>query len=88
MVEQLTRQHSEPDNVQPAPPINAHLPEQMVNTFRRFLPEQATDTLKYISENGASFLAKLFIPARIASENSGIPHLLIIAQAALESGWG
>ncbi|WP_182853023.1 glucosaminidase domain-containing protein [Arsenophonus endosymbiont of Aleurodicus floccissimus] len=30
----------------------------------------------------------MFIPARIASENSGIPHLLIIAQAALESGWG
>ncbi|MDR5615810.1 flagellar assembly peptidoglycan hydrolase FlgJ [Arsenophonus sp.] len=88
MVEQLTRQHSEPQDVQSAPPLNHHLPEQIVSTFRRFLPEEAAGALKYLSENSADFLAKLFIPARIASENSGIPHLLIIAQAALESGWG
>ena len=27
-------------------------------------------------------------PARLASEVSGVPHHLILAQAALESGWG
>ncbi|HGJ5873012.1 flagellar assembly peptidoglycan hydrolase FlgJ [Arsenophonus apicola] len=88
MVEQLSRHHNEPDDIKPAPLLNTDLPRQFVSTFRRFVPEEAAGALKYISENGTSFLAKLFIPARIASENSGIPHLLIVAQAALESGWG
>ncbi|MCS2147857.1 flagellar assembly peptidoglycan hydrolase FlgJ [Scandinavium manionii] len=34
------------------------------------------------------FLAQLSLPAKLASEQSGIPHHLILAQAALESGWG
>lgn len=34
------------------------------------------------------FLMKLAQPARMLSEQSGIPHRLILAQAALESGWG
>ena len=29
-----------------------------------------------------------FAAARLASEQSGVPHHLILAQAALESGWG
>ncbi|MEQ1974768.1 flagellar assembly peptidoglycan hydrolase FlgJ [Xenorhabdus sp. SGI240] len=36
----------------------------------------------------ASFVSMLSLPAQLASQQSGIPHLLIIAQAALESGWG
>lgn len=88
MVEQLSRHQNEPEDIKPAPLLNTDLPRQFVSAFRRFVPEEAAGALKYISENGASFLAKLFIPARIASENSGIPHLLIVAQAALESGWG
>ncbi|MGE4387234.1 MAG: flagellar assembly peptidoglycan hydrolase FlgJ, partial [Citrobacter sp.] len=31
---------------------------------------------------------QLSLPARLASEQSGVPHHLILAQAALESGWG
>ena len=88
MVEQLSRHHNGPEDIKPAPLLNTDLPRQFVSTVRRFVPEEAAGALKYISENGTSFLAKLFIPARIASENSGIPHLLIVAQAALESGWG
>jgi flagellar protein FlgJ len=34
------------------------------------------------------FIARLLAPAMDASRKSGIPHQLIIAQAALESGWG
>lgn len=34
------------------------------------------------------FLARLLAPARAAAQRSGIPHQLLIAQAALESGWG
>lgn len=37
---------------------------------------------------GASFTERLSIPAMIASRQSGIPHHLIMAQAALESDWG
>ncbi|POT54750.1 flagellar assembly peptidoglycan hydrolase FlgJ [Citrobacter amalonaticus] len=35
-----------------------------------------------------SFISRLMTPAIEASQKSGIPHQLIIAQAALESGWG
>jgi len=34
------------------------------------------------------FIAQLAQPAKVASQQSGIPHHLILAQAALESGWG
>lgn len=44
------------------------------------------------AETGATqhdgFLARLIAPAQAAAQQSGIPHLLIVAQAALESGWG
>lgn len=35
-----------------------------------------------------AFIAQLTQPAQQASAQSGIPHHLILAQAALESGWG
>ncbi|MDC9580686.1 flagellar assembly peptidoglycan hydrolase FlgJ [Xenorhabdus sp. PR6a] len=43
---------------------------------------------KPLPMNSASFVSLLSLPAQLASQQSGIPHLLIIAQAALESGWG
>ncbi|MDC9592668.1 flagellar assembly peptidoglycan hydrolase FlgJ [Xenorhabdus sp. IM139775] len=43
---------------------------------------------KPLPMNSASFVSMLSLPAQLASQQSGIPHLLIIAQAALESGWG
>lgn len=89
MVEQLTNQQHAPEENHAPLPLNAGFPERIVTAFRRFFPEQNnTDSQHNGSENGIGFLAKLLLPARIASENSGIPHLLIIAQAALESGWG
>lgn len=41
-----------------------------------------------LSGDSKDFLARLALPAKLASEESGIPHHLILAQAALESGWG
>lgn len=35
-----------------------------------------------------AFIQQLLGPVLLASEQSGIPHQLILAQAALESGWG
>jgi flagellar protein FlgJ len=37
---------------------------------------------------GGGFISRLLAPAVEASRRTGIPHQLILAQAALESGWG
>ena len=58
--------------------------EQMV---RRAMPK-ATPAAAPLSLNNGNFVARLSIPAKVASQQSGIPHQLIVAQAALESGWG
>ncbi|VFS53993.1 flagellar assembly peptidoglycan hydrolase FlgJ [Moellerella wisconsensis] len=41
-----------------------------------------------LSPGSREFLTKLLVPARIVGQNTGIPYMLILAQAALESGWG
>ncbi|WP_346825436.1 flagellar assembly peptidoglycan hydrolase FlgJ [Serratia inhibens] len=57
--------------------------EQMI---RRAVPK--APSASPLSLNNGNFVARLSIPARVASQQSGIPHQLIVAQAALESGWG
>ncbi|WP_047681150.1 MULTISPECIES: flagellar assembly peptidoglycan hydrolase FlgJ [Xenorhabdus] len=74
------------------------LPKQALEQFlRRTMPDQSPNraaqskTLpmtRSLPINSARFVSMLSVPAQIASQQSGIPHLLIIAQAALESGWG
>lgn len=60
------------------------LPQQaLAQMVRRAVPALAVPPPK----NG-NFVAGLSVPARVASQQSGIPHQLILAQAALESGWG
>ncbi len=39
-------------------------------------------------EKNSHFISRMLEPAIAAAKKSGIPHQLIIAQAALESGWG
>ncbi|MDC9603583.1 flagellar assembly peptidoglycan hydrolase FlgJ [Xenorhabdus griffiniae] len=51
-------------------------------------PQYSSAPPKSLPMHGASFVSMLSLPAQLASQQSGIPHLLIIAQAALESGWG
>ncbi|MGC6744198.1 flagellar assembly peptidoglycan hydrolase FlgJ [Escherichia coli] len=49
------------------------------------MPRNYDDSLPGDSK---AFLAQLSLPAQLASQQSGVPHHLILAQAALESGWG
>ena len=53
--------------------------EQMV---RRAMPK-APPAAAPLSLNNGNFVARLSIPAKVASQQSGIPHQLIVAQAAL-----
>ncbi|MBC8953484.1 flagellar rod assembly protein/muramidase FlgJ [Xenorhabdus sp. PB62.4] len=72
------------------------LPKQALEQFmRRAMPDHSSSAFtngsaqsKPLPMNSASFVSMLSLPAQLASQQSGIPHLLIIAQAALESGWG
>ncbi|NDL62615.1 flagellar assembly peptidoglycan hydrolase FlgJ [Acerihabitans arboris] len=67
--------------------INAQFmsPALMGEFWRR---ERQTSSPQPMTSSGQSFTERLSIPAMIASRQSGIPHHLIMAQAALESDWG
>lgn len=58
--------------------------EQMVRKAMPRLPVSPTN----LPSDSSEFIAQLAQPAQAASQQSGIPHHLILAQAALESGWG
>ncbi len=51
-------------------------------------PEAVNIGANALDGDSRRFLATLALPAKLASAGSGIPHHLILAQAALESGWG
>ncbi|MMZ39508.1 Peptidoglycan hydrolase FlgJ [compost metagenome] len=63
------------------------LPNQALEqTLRRAVPK--APSAAPLSLNNGNFVARLSTSARVVSQQSGIPHQLIVAQAALESGWG
>lgn len=62
--------------------------DALTQMVRKALPKTSGGSDAPLSGNSKDFLAKLALPAQVASEQSGIPHHLILAQAALESGWG
>ncbi|WP_376744993.1 flagellar assembly peptidoglycan hydrolase FlgJ [Enterobacillus tribolii] len=64
------------------------LPTQALEqVLRRAVPRPQRLSIPPQPGNG-DFIARLSVPAQIAGRQSGIPHQLIMAQAALESGWG
>ena len=74
--------------------INTLLPRQleqmqtqMLQMVQRAVPKlpQPTESAP-LSGDSSDFIAKLTQPAQLASQQTGIPHQLILA--ALESGWG
>lgn len=67
--------------------INTLPPLAMEQIVRKAVP-RFTPTGMQLSGDSSDFIAQLAQPAKAASEQSGIPHHLILAQAALESGWG
>lgn len=62
--------------------------DTLTQMVRKALPKTSGGSDVPLSGDSKDFLAKLALPAQVASEQSGIPHHLILAQAALESGWG
>lgn len=60
---------------------------QMVRKAMPQAPGMSADGAEMTGDS-RDFLAQLSLPAKLASQQSGIPHHLILAQAALESGWG
>ncbi|MDR7341937.1 flagellar protein FlgJ [Pantoea alhagi] len=76
--------------------INTLLPRQMeqmqmqmAQMVQRAVPKLPQPTSSApLSGDSSDFIAKLTQPAQLASQQTGIPHQLILAQAALESGWG
>ena len=77
MVKQMTPEQPLPEESTPAAPMKFPL--------ETVVPRNYDDSLPGDSK---AFLAQLSLPAQLASQQSGVPHHLILAQAALESGWG
>ena len=68
--------------------IYSNLPSnQLEQMVRKAVPRLPVSPSSLPSDSN-DFIAQLAQPAQVASQQSGIPHQLILAQAALESGWG
>lgn len=67
--------------------ISSYQAQAMTKIVRQVVP-RPVQTRGTLSSDSRDFLSQLSLPAKLASEASGIPHHLILAQAALESGWG
>ncbi|QKJ86764.1 flagellar assembly peptidoglycan hydrolase FlgJ [Paramixta manurensis] len=67
--------------------INTLPPLELEQMVRRAVP-RLPGAPNALSGDSSEFIAQLAQPAQIAAAASGIPHHLILAQAALESGWG
>lgn len=68
--------------------INTYQNQAITQMVRKALPKAPENDDEPMSGDSKDFLAQLSLPARLASQQSGVPHHLILAQAALESGWG
>ncbi len=68
--------------------IYSNLPSsQLEQMVRKAVPRLPVSPSSFPADSN-EFIAQLAQPAQVASQQSGIPHHLILAQAALESGWG
>jgi len=68
--------------------INTYKNQALSQMVRKAVPRTPDSDDEPMSGDSKDFLAQLSLPARLASQQSGVPHHLILAQAALESGWG
>jgi flagellar protein FlgJ len=68
--------------------VNTYQNQALTQMVRKALPRALDNDDEPMSGDSKDFLAQLSLPARLASQQSGVPHHLILAQAALESGWG
>ncbi|MDU1025530.1 MAG: flagellar assembly peptidoglycan hydrolase FlgJ, partial [Leclercia adecarboxylata] len=68
--------------------VTSYQNQSLTQMVRKAMPKATGSGDEPLSGDSKDFLAQLSLPARLASEQSGVPHHLILAQAALESGWG
>ncbi len=68
--------------------VTSYQNQALTQMVRKAMPKATGSGDEALSGDSKDFLAQLSLPARLASEQSGVPHHLILAQAALESGWG
>lgn len=100
MVKQMSSESQEPSETTDKVPlkfdletINRYQVQTLAQTVRQAVPRPASEPPQTsqdgpLTGDSKDFLAALSLPAKLASEQSGVPHHLILAQAALESGWG
>ncbi|POT57732.1 flagellar assembly peptidoglycan hydrolase FlgJ [Citrobacter amalonaticus] len=95
MVKQLTQGQEQPgeETAQvpmkfPLETVTSYQNQALTQLVRKAIPKTPESNDVPLSGDSKDFLAQLSLPARLASEQSGVPHHLILAQAALESGWG
>jgi flagellar protein FlgJ len=68
--------------------VTSYQNQALTQMVRKALPKAVEGNDEPLSGDSKDFLAQLSLPAKLASQQSGVPHHLILAQAALESGWG
>ncbi|POT99688.1 MULTISPECIES: flagellar assembly peptidoglycan hydrolase FlgJ [Enterobacteriaceae] len=97
MVKQMSGGQSEPAEAPsqvpmkfPLETVTSYQNQALTQMVRKAMPKtpDGGGNDAALSGDSKEFLAQLSLPARLASEQSGVPHHLILAQAALESGWG
>lgn len=95
MVKQMTQGQTQPAEDTPQVPmkfsletVTSYQNQALTQLVRKAMPRTLESNEEPLSGDSKDFLAQLSLPARLASEQSGVPHHLILAQAALESGWG
>lgn len=68
--------------------VTSYQNQALTQMVRKAVPKVLESNDEPLTGDSKDFLAQLSLPARLASQQSGVPHHLILAQAALESGWG
>lgn len=94
MVKQMTAAQGPTDETPQVPmkfdleTVTSYQNQALTQMVRKAMPKAPDGSDADMPGDSKDFLAQLSLPARLASQQSGIPHHLILAQAALESGWG
>ncbi|MDA8518270.1 flagellar assembly peptidoglycan hydrolase FlgJ [Citrobacter sp. Igbk 16] len=95
MVKQMTQGQGQPADDAPQVPmkfsletVTSYQNQTLTQLVRKAMPRTTESNDEPLSGDSKDFLAQLSLPAKLASQQSGVPHHLILAQAALESGWG
>ncbi|HBN2658034.1 TPA: flagellar assembly peptidoglycan hydrolase FlgJ [Citrobacter freundii] len=95
MVKQMTEGQAQPADDAPQVPmkfsletVTSYQNQALTQLVRKAISRATESNDEPLSGDSKDFLAQLSLPAKLASQQSGVPHHLILAQAALESGWG